>query len=214
MIIGQDLLREKSLWAIYRQCVRSLTPSSFNLVATMLVFLLLVCDASYFPENFPKRIALIRSMADMGISLGSTVLGFLIAGFTIFATLSKPELFLRMHQTRFGETGLSYLQVNFFTFVEVFVVYIFFVAICLVFKLFGSEGGLLASLLKASSLRPIYGYSADKVWWANIAFVLMGTIAFYSVLALKSFIFNTYHTVMTSVVWAFNPPSAEWTDSE
>jgi hypothetical protein len=212
MIIGKELLNEKSLWDVYRQCLLLLKPSTFNLVATLLTFVALALDAAYFPENFPKRVTLIRSLADLGISLGSTVLGFLIAGFTIFATLSKPELFLRMHQTKYGVTGLSYLQVNFFTFVEVFAVYIFFVITCLALKLFCSEGGLVVTLLKLGETRAAFGYTVDRIWWINIAFVVLGTLTLYSLLALKSFIFNIYHTVMTSVVWAFNPQRTDWTD--
>ncbi len=207
-MIGVELLAEKSLWQIYRQCVRWLKPSFFNIGATLAVFIVLACDCIFFPENAQKRITLIRSLGDLGLGMGTTVLGFLIAGFTIFATLSKPELFLRMHQTKYKETELSYLQVNFFTFVEVFVVYIFFVVICLAVKLFAGEGGLVISLIKYFEVHTIGGYTLVRAPWISTGFVMLGGLTFYVLLALKSFIFNTYHTVMTSVVWAFNPPQA------
>ncbi len=205
-MIGLELLSEKSLWQIYRRCLRWLKPSYFNLLATLAVTGALIGDCIMFPGNSVQRIYLIRALGDTGVGLGTTVLGFLIAGFTIFATLSRPELFLRLHQTRYRNTDLSYLQVNFFTFVEVFVVYIFLVITCLVLKLFASAGGLAVSLIKFYELNPVCGYAPNRLVIVSVIYVFFGSLVFYSLLALKSFIFNTYHTVMTSVVWSINPP--------
>jgi hypothetical protein len=206
IVVGQDLLAEKNLWQIYKSCVGLLTPSSFNFRFTALIFLCLVCEVAYFPQFYQQRIDMCKSLSELGLGFGSTILGFLIAGFTIFSTLSKPELFLRLQQTIHKASGLSYLKVNFFTFVEVFVVYIFFMIICLAVKVFGGKYGLVSSIIEFSIQKHLFGYYLDKQWIANTGYVLFTTLAFFSLLALKSFIFNTYHTVMTSVVWSFNPP--------
>jgi len=213
-MIGLELLQEKSLWQIYCKCLRSLKPSYFNVYATGFIILMLSLDAYSFPEHYRQRLALIRSLSELGLGFGSTILGFLIAGFTIFSTLSRSDLFLRMHQTRYERTNLTYLQVNFFTFVEVFVVYAFFMVVCLLIKLFGSEGGLLVGALKFTEVHPFLGYKSIPSYWVNLGFVLFGTLSLYSLLALKSFIFNTYHSVMTSVVWAFNPPDNTYTQQQ
>lgn len=204
MIVGADLLSEKSLWQIYRQCVRKLPPSRFNVLSTGAMFFLLILDVAYFPEEFANRIKLTRSIAELGMSFGPTVLGFLIAGFTIFSTLSKPELFRRMYDRQHEESGLSFLKVNFFTFAEVFVVFAAFTVACLLIKIFAGERAFLVLLVRASQQHPVLGYSVDKTWWANGGYVVFCTVALYSLLSLKSFIFNTYHTVMTSIVWSFN----------
>jgi hypothetical protein len=209
MITGADLLFEKSLWQIYRQCVQKLPPSKFNVLATGATFLFLLLDVAYFPEEFASRIKLTRSLAEMGMGFGPTVLGFLIAGFTIFSTLSKPELFRRMYDRVHNESGLSFLKVNFFTFAEVFVVFSAFTVACLLIKIFAGERSFLVSLIQASQRHPFLGYSVDKVWLANGGYVVVPTACFYSLLALKSFIFNTYHTVMTSIVWSFNSEGGE-----
>lgn len=204
MTTGADLLNEKSLWAIYRQCIRKLPPSKFNVVTTAVVFLTLLSDAAFFSENFLFRLDLIRSICDLGLGFGTTILGFLIAGFTIFSTLSKPELFKRMYDAVHKQSGLSYLKVNFFTFAEVFVVYAFYLVMCLAIKLVGGNHGFVASIVKFSDIHTCLGYSIDKKYLVNFVFVFFGTLSFYSLLSLKSFIFNTYHTVMTSIVWSFN----------
>jgi hypothetical protein len=148
-------------------------------------------------------------LSELGLGFGSTILGFLIAGFTIFSTLSKPEMFLRLQEVQYKNTGMSYLKVNFFTFVEVFVVYIFYMLICLAIKIFCAKNGLASGLVGASHSNPIFGYYIDKQWLINGGYVCFATLSFISLLSLKSFIFNTYHTVMTSVVWSFNPSKRE-----
>jgi len=208
-MIGIELLQEKSLWQIYCRCLCLLTPSRFNIFATLLILFFLSVDSIVFPENYKMRVILIRSLGDLGLGYGSTVLGFLIAGFTIFSTLSRSDLFLRMHKTKYGKTGLSYLQVNFFTFVEVFVVYAFFMVACLLIKLFAGEGGLVGAILRYTAVNPLLGFICIPNVWINTTFILFGTLSFYSLLALKSFIYNTYHSVMTSIVWSFNPPQQD-----
>ena len=200
---GVDLLEEKSLWDIYKKCVSLLPASKFNWATTSIVVLILICDSAYFPMKYALRLENLRSLADLGLGFGSTILGFLIAGFTIFATLSKPELFRRMYDTTHQSSGLSYLKVNFFAFVEVFCVYILFLVLCLAVRLFCGPGGFAASLVDFSNTNPFLGYSISKPWIVNFAYTFIAGLSYYSLMALKSFVFNTYHAVMTSVAWSF-----------
>lgn len=202
-VYGSDLLDEKSLWQIYKECLTKLPPSTFNLGVAATVIFALVLDCSYFPEQYSNRLEVIRSLCDAGLGFGSTILGFLIAGFTIFSTLAKPDMLAKMYATPHS-SGLSYLKVNFFAFVEVFVVYTFLLVIYLSTKIFGAVGGMISSIVDLSSRTPFFGYCLDKQWLINIWFVIICSASIYSLLALKSFIFNTYHAVMTAAVWSFN----------
>lgn len=206
---GIDLLEEKSLWQIYRKCITRLPASRFNWGTTSLVMIVLIGDSVYFPMHYAARLENLRSLVELGLGFGTTILGFLIAGFTIFATLSKPELFRRMYDTRHDSSGLNYLKVNFFAFVEIFVVYILFLVICLLTKLLCGGGGLVASIVHFTESHPVMGYSLSKAWLINISFVCIGGLSYYSLMALKSFVFNTYHAVMTSVVWSFSGQDQE-----
>lgn len=209
VIVGKDLLDEKNLFQIYRKCITLLPPSDFNQKFIGIVLFVLVIEVAYFPEYFLDRIELCRSLSELGLGFGSTILGFLIAGFTIFSTLSKPEMFLRLQNTTHKGSGLSYLKVNFFTFVEVFVVYVFYMLVCLAIKIFCAKNGLISVVIGFTKIHPLFGYYIDKQWIANAGYVGFSTLSFVSLLALKSFIFNTYHTVMTSIVWSFNPPKPQ-----
>ena len=203
--VAAELFEEKSLWAIYKQCLLRLPKSRFNTIATCMIWLFLLCDCIYFPDRYVSRVALVRSVAELGLGYGTTILGFLIAGFTIFATLSKPELFGRMQQLIHRESGLSYLKVNLFAFMEVFILYVFFLVFCLVIKLIGGAGGFLSAIFSYSFSHPVGGYYLSREWFSNIAFNIFGTLAFYCLLALKSFVFNNYQAVLTSIVWSLNP---------
>lgn len=202
-VIGADLFDEKNLWSIYKQCVLKLPRSTFNSIATTLVFVFLCIDCLFF-DNFSGKLEFVRSLSDSGLGFGSTILGFLIAGFTIFATLTKPEVFMRLYETQNKEIGLSFLKIAFFSFVEAFIVFIAFMVLCLLLKTFGAKGGLVSSFCEYVKLSHQFSYSISKVAILNVGYVILSTLAFYSLMALKSFVYNIYHTVILSLVWALN----------
>jgi len=201
-VYGIDLLKEKSLWQIWSACVRHLPSSKFNLVITIFSFTLLVSECYFFPDRQTGRVNVLRELASAGLGFGSTILGFLIAGFTIFATLAKPDMLRRMYDVKHA-SGLPYLKVNFFAFVEVFIVYITILFFYLLITIIGGPNGAVGAVVAQSIKVPIAGYSIDPVSLVNIAYVMLSTASIYAFLALKSFIFNTYHAVMTSTVWSF-----------
>jgi hypothetical protein len=202
--IGLDLFEEKNLWSIYKQCVMKLPASRFNVAATSCVILLLLLDCYLFPERFLSRLSVVRSLGDLGLGFGSTILGFLIAGFTIFATLTKPDLFIHLYNKFNNKLQLSYLKISFFAFVEVFVVYISLLVTCLTVRLFGSSGGIVSGVITWSNSCSGFPYYIHESGVINLSFVLLGTLSFYSFLALKSFVYNIYHTVILSIFWILN----------
>jgi hypothetical protein len=203
---GLELHDEKNLWSIYRKCVRHLPHSKFNSTVMLISICALVFDCVASPGSFASRITLTRELSELGLGYGSTILGFLIAGFTIFATLSKPELFYKMASIGYGKTGFSHLKANLFTFVEVFVIYTVFLVACLMIKIFCGTGGLVPTVVEYSNKNPVFGYYLAKWTIANFGFVLISSLSLYCLLALKSFIYNTYHAVATSIAWSFQIP--------
>lgn len=204
---GLELHDEKNLWSIYRKCVVHLPHSRFNGTMILLVISVLIWDTLASPQHFVSRIILARQLGELGLGYGSTILGFLIAGFTIFATLSKPELFRKMASVAYGKTGFSHLKANLFAFVEVFVIYTVFLVSCLLVKIFCGVGGMLPTLVEYSVQNPCFGFYLEKARVANFGFILISSFSIYCLLALKSFIYNTYHAVATSIAWSFQSPS-------
>lgn len=203
---GKDLFDEKSLGGIFLKSVLRLSHSLFNTVTTCAVLALLALHALYFDTKLLSLAATVRSMADVGLSFGSSILGFLIAGFTIFATLTKPSLFIMMYKNVHPKSGLNYLKHNFFAFIEVFVVYLVFLGGCLLIKIFGGPDGALLQFLKFVACRTDSELDTLKEIVIKGAYIVTGTFLYYSLVSLKSFVFNIYHIVITSIVWEMNPP--------
>ena len=132
----------------------------------------------------------------MGFSYAISILGFLIAGFTIFATLTKPDLLLRMMDKIHEDTGLTYLKYNYFVFIRVFIFYLLISALYLFGILFCGEDGFVTKLI---GLIPECGII--KINLIKISYICLTTSMVFLVLLLKVFIFNIYHITMNNLRW-------------
>jgi uncharacterized membrane protein YjfL (UPF0719 family) len=200
----KTLTEEKSLARIAWRC-RVLPWNRFNVIITGLAALFSMIYASASVRPHSSFAEWDRLLASAGLAFGGQVLGFLIAGFTIFATLTKPALFKRMAVVTHEETGLSYLKYNFFAFVQVFIQYLCFTATSLVFMVAGPARGPASEIVERIS----ENNESAKVVVTRIAFCLLFTWSVYVLALLKSFIFNIYHVVMTAIRWEFECPEAD-----
>lgn len=191
----KDLMKEKKLWDIYIAS-RRIPPSRFNSVTTLLVFILLCVNSWFTTQPISETIDVIRELASNGLAISLSTLGFLLAGFTIFATVSQPSLSLRMSEISHPDSGLSYLKHNYFIFMRVFIYYLTFSVFCLFIVMFGHAGGLVPLLVSYAPYE-----ESVKFFIAKIAYVLLFTGYYFLIMQLKSFVFNIYHAVMTSLRW-------------
>lgn len=191
----KELTSEKKLWDIYLAS-RRIPFSTFNVVSTLVVFILLVVNAAFSAETLEDTTKLIRDMAANGFSISLSTLGFLLAGFTIFATVSQPNLSLSMAAIKNDDSGLSFLKHNYFVFLRVFIYYIVFCVFSLSIVVFGHKGGLVSTVV---------GYTPKpefvKFVIVKSTYVILFTGYYFLIMQLKSFIFNIYHSVMTSLRW-------------
>jgi len=86
-----ELTSEKSLWDVYKLS-RRIMPGKTQVVLTFLVMIALGLNAFFFVGDESRLLADVRRWSELGLDFSITTLGFLIAGFTIFATLSKPDM--------------------------------------------------------------------------------------------------------------------------
>lgn len=197
----KELLKEKSLWQIYCQSRVLRSSSNFNAYATLLVVGILAAYAWFTPETAKELADRTREIAADGFAFATTILGFLVAGFTVFATVTKPDLFVFMAKTRHKQSGLPWVKYNFFKFMEVFYVYIVFAGMCLGVRLLAKPNGALSLLVNSTSDPAI-----TKLYLAKIGLLLLGGVFIYTLMLLKSFIYNVYHVVMTSIRWEMEKP--------
>lgn len=191
----KDLTKEKRLWDVYIAS-RRIPSNRFNKYTTIVVALALVANSWITTQPIDETIDVVRKLSDSGLAISLSTLGFLLAGFTIFATVSEPSLSLSMAEIIHPESKLSYLKHNHFIFMRVFVYYFVFSIFCLLIIIFGHKGGLIPLLVSYSP------YPDNlKIAVAKISYVLLFTGYYYLIMQLKSFIFNIYHSVMTALRW-------------
>lgn len=193
-----DLTSEKSLWDVYKLS-RRILPSKFQVSIVVTVTVLLTLNSFILSDDNSVVLQDVRKWAEMGFNFSITTLGFLIAGFTIFATLSKPKMMLAMMDHINKETGLPTLKYNFFAFMKVFIAYILFSFLFLTIVLFGQKDGFLGNVI---DLLPHSG--CIKSILIKTFYAIVGGSFVYLLLLLKSFVFNIYAIVMNFLRWEYH----------
>ena len=190
----EDLTKERSLHDVYNLS-KKIKVNSFDFYFTLLLVILLSINA-FCLSSSPELISSIRQWTPLVFGFTTTTLGFLITGFTIFATINKPELFLSLMEYKHPLYGISYLKYVYGVFMRVFIYFIFWSVIYLLVLLFGQENGLATKLLRALMFS-----HCTKVVGVQILYILVGSSAVFLVLTLKTFLFNIYAMLMQSLRW-------------
>lgn len=193
-----SLTSEKSLWDVYKLS-RRILPGKFQVALVLGSFLALASNSFILANEESAILADLRKWSEMGFEFSITILGFLIAGFTIFATLSKPKMMLAMMDHTNKQTGLPTLKYNFFAFMKVFIAYISFLVIYAFVLLFGQPDGFVSNVVR---LLP----NTECIKWViiNISYAVVGSSFVYLLLLLKSFVFNIYAIVMNMLRWEYH----------
>lgn len=195
-ITDDELVKEKSLREIYF-VARSIPVSKFNQVVTVLVAVMLALYVCLTQEPTQEIAEKVRVFADYTFGFSVSILSFLLAGFTIYITVMKPDLLLFMASVRETRSGLPWIKATSFNFLRVMANYVVVCVFCLVVKLFGSVSGPVSVLFALTLTDP----SRPKEWVAKIALVLLGAAAVHLFLLLQSFIFNIHSTAMATICW-------------
>lgn len=189
------LLEEKSLLEIYKKSQR-IPFNSFNFWSTIAVVVMVAIQYCLLDISITEKLKVVREFSVMAVGITTTVLGFLLAGFTIFATISQPDMLVAMSQHREQKSGLSFLKYNFFIFMRVFIYYMAYAVFCVFILIFAIKGGVIHYLINIS---PISHEIIE--WLVGFSYVALYGGMFFLLMQLKSFIYNVYHSVMTAIRW-------------
>lgn len=197
-----DLGREKTVLALYL-LGRKFPHSKFNRRVTLVVALALTAFCYLQWDNVPALSVVLRKYAEIGLSFSTSILGFLIAGFTVFVTVTKLDIFVTMAKVEFESSGESYLKYNLVQFMLVFSHYIAYLFICICFALFAQQQGLLSILIGKALSATDCAWKVGLIYKApvSMALVVFGAWNIYLVLLLKSFVYNTFQVITTTVRW-------------
>lgn len=191
----KELTSEKSLWDVYRLSLK-LKPSKAHVNILLLTTVLVAINALYLEHDIQLMLATVRKWAEFGFNFSITTLGFLIAGFTIFATLSKPDMMLAMMDFEDSETGMKTLKYNFVAFMKVFIAYIAIAMLFLSIIIFGQPGGLMGNIV---ALLPKSKCITEVL--VKLSYIYVSISFVYLLLILQNFIFNIYAIVMNVLRW-------------
>lgn len=190
---------EKSVYAIFRETFKLKASSSNSVVAIIatIVAILYVCCTS---EDETGIISRAHDLAVLGITFSTTLLGFLIAGFTVFATFTNKEMFIRIAFLPDPNTdGLSYLKSFFFVFMNVFIHYVGYLFFSFAVYFFLGKNGIVSEIARSY----FWNYDMLVLRLSKLSIVIFMGWTFFLVMLLKSFVFNTYHVVMTTLRYEY-----------
>jgi uncharacterized Tic20 family protein len=194
------LFDETRLLDVYRIALKT-GPNRLNVGVALVVALASFIYSVESKDNLGQVLDIARTTAGDGLAFSSSILGFLIAGFAIFLTPTRPELFVRMQESIHPKTGYTYLKYNLSGFVVVFIHYFLFAATCFIFKSFGGVGGPFSMALSKISIINYNLYEKIRFLGITCFFVGVESWFIYLLMLMKSFIFNLYHIVMTMVAF-------------
>jgi hypothetical protein len=199
---ASDLTREKTLFALWRTAFK-FPRRAFNWIVTACVALLLARYCALVWDQPQTIMALFRKVETTGLSFATSILGFLVAGFTVFVTVTRIDMFLEMAKREKRGTGESHLKYNLSAFIVAFVHYVSYVFACLMCELFMQPGGLASVAVANARLYPNLASLVPKAqpWVASALLVAFGSWTAYLVMQLKSFIYNVYQVTTTSVAY-------------
>lgn len=196
---AEELTQEQNLWQLYLAS-RVLKLTKGAIAARLSVPLILafhVLRSSCVNDDSSRAaIDLARSIATDGLGFASQVIGFVLAGFTIFATMTSTKFTTALASFRHEGTKHAYLKYIYLAFMRVFAFYFFFITLCASIQILGSAQGPLSSLI---GLLPLALGNALRSIVGHVGLLAVGSVFWVVVIELYPFIFNVYHSVMMAV---------------
>jgi hypothetical protein len=125
-------------------------------------------------------------------TLAATILGFLIAGFAIFATMSRHSFFVELAQFRVESRPISQFKFVFFNFIFIFIHYVSYIATTLLVAMLWV--GHSPVWFAAEYFHRIRPRLTDLLSAELDAAIAIYTI--YILLVLRGFIWNLYQALL------------------
>lgn len=188
-----DLFKEKSLHEVFRAS-KTLPKSPHNkfLYALSGIAIAVSVVVWLVTKQVAGSARAVITIADIAFDLSVQILGFLIGGFAIFATVTDDRLMIRLAQAPMNGSDLSVFKHVFFNFLSVFYIYIATLSCGIIVKI-GSQ----LSLLDSSTILQ-WRHGLTFLTAINcLVFVILAWMVTLATVRLKSFIWNIYQGFIT-----------------
>jgi hypothetical protein len=191
------LTREKSLTEIYFKSIK-IRETPINLIVSGTFFVILAVFAFSSQQKAGYLGDLLRNIAASGTSLTTSVLGFLLAGYTIFITITDQNLFIALAKQKKDDYEFSWLKFIVFVFMRVFIYYLVGAILFFTIQVFFTQNGIFSSFMVLIGIP-----EQVKIFIIKFLIVSCGTFVIYLLMSLKSFIFNIYEVSMMTIRWHY-----------
>jgi hypothetical protein len=183
----EDLTKENNFWKLYA-ITRKIPDAKDNVVVfsiSYFIFLLISFDGL---DKTVEEIMNLKEVLKILLSTSVSVMGFILAGYAIFATLTDKVLQLEMSKHPEPITNLNYLKYSHAIFIRILIDLLLIAFLSLMFFAYlemsvNDDFNLTQSILLSVVEPLIYAF-----------FVLI-------LMLCKSFIYNVYNSIMTSIRW-------------
>ncbi|WP_137675406.1 hypothetical protein [Agarivorans sp. Toyoura001] len=188
----ESLTKEDSSWKLYRECrkIRDTKTVYYLLIISLFVFSFINLSSFMSVEETISRL---KGVSENLLTTSITILGFSLAAYSIFATLSDKDLLIFMHNTKHPDYVHSYLKVAHFTFIK----NIYDILLLAALAFFCSQSIPILSALNNSS------HLDDDKLLLFISIILTVIQSVFIVLfdITKSFVYNVFQSVLTATRW-------------
>ena len=150
---------------------------------------LFICD------DLEKKLDLISELSSNLISWSVSLLAFILAGYSIFASSASKSMQVAMERFKSQDVGMSHLKKIHCIFLKICIDILMVVAILYITSL-----PPFLSLSELSSSTPFY-INGNPVFLIDLLLAFQSSLFVLVLMLSKSFIFNLFHSVMTTVRW-------------
>jgi hypothetical protein len=187
----QDLTQERGLWSVF---VSTLRVRRGKLSIWILVITGALLSINAFAFSIPTSVVIqdLRRWSEIGLNFSVTTLGFLVAGYTIFATLSNPAMMAALLNFKDSETGFSKLKANHLKLVKPIIEFIILASFYMFILITAQPYGLLSNLAKEFNSIDSCVYIVSR-----IIYIIAGAGLVYLIGILQSFVFSNRSGVGT-----------------
>lgn len=196
----QDVFSEKTLSQVLRASI-GVVGSPYD--AAIAIFLTLVGVGLGAMSTFYWQVTaaadeiarVVQVWSLVSASFAAAILGFLIAGFSIFATMTEKRLFHDLSKIKSNGRKISDFKFIFYNFLYVFIQYLIYLGISLVVCFMFVEG---SPVWFAASLIP-QSFEVEVKFAALTFAVTFGVYSLYALLLLRSFIWSMYQSLLVAI---------------
>tara|TARA_R110001583_G_scaffold194778_2_gene366963 strand:+ start:2568 stop:3203 length:636 start_codon:yes stop_codon:yes gene_type:complete len=191
-----ELTKENNFFELYK-LTRKIPTSKDNLYIywSVLVFFVLISITTV--TEYTNELEILKAATKDLINWSISILGFVLAGYSIFASLTDKSLQLLLAGKVHKDTNINRLKHTHGLFIKVLIDLIILIFVCYFLKILFVDRNIIDSIV-SKTLTP-----EQLALWLSIINAIVDSLFVYMLLLCKSFVYNVYHIIMITTRWEY-----------